>query len=914
MAPNSAPTAPRPMRRRLPAVIVLAVALSFTPGSRGQAVGALDAVIANLETIVQRGDPAAFGSLLAPQADLDKAAAFAIELIRPGATRVVLRERDRAPLDSVAEGRGFRILIEVFVEHGRSARIMTASLDLVLIDTPDASTETAWRIADQQRVSSLDGLYRLQLDLSRQFDVSGLVVTDEDFSVTVSQGSAFVAEAGGGPTAIVLVGDGTMRFAPSPAAERGQLRVLGGRDVLERPFRAVFLRLSPANLDNHLERARLKPRAVNPRDLQQAQEIFAEEVNKSFTLDLSDLSRDPWSLVPTYGDFLAEVHTRKQDTLTYTRSAHEAEDISLFNRRLRRNISVYASARKLRERGPSYSEDELADYDVLDYLVEVSYDPVRQWLDGHTRLRVRARQFLPLMTLRLAESLVPRSVVSNRHGRLLALRVKGQNSVILNFPAPLKEGDTIDLAVVYSGRIEPQPVDREVISLGAEQPAAVQVEEPVLVPEARYTFTNRSYWYPQNTVTDYATATIRVTVPSDLECVASGDPSTSNPTRVAAPVPGGVERARYEFVAGQPLRYLAFVVSNFTPAVSDTVRVPSRAADDAASDSAARSQIGIRYDSLDLFVTANPRQASRSRVLAQQVGDILSFYAGLVDDLPYPTFTLAVVDSELPGGHSPAYFALLNQPLPTTPYFWRSDPVAFNNFPSFYVAHELAHQHWGQAVGWENYHEQWLSEGFAQFFALLYAEHSGGPAAVRGVLRQMQRSVLSHADQGPIALGYRLGHIKGDSRTFRAIVYNKGAMVLHMLRRLLGDDVFFRGLREFYHESRFTKVGTGDARRAFERVAGRSLESFFRLWIEEAEIPLLSFQWQVEGSEVHLRFEQQGSVFEVPVTVTLTYASGNTEEVIVPVTERVSDLRVPAKGALRSVKANEDRGALVQLR
>ena len=96
-------------------------------------------------------------------------------------------------------------------------------------------------------------------------------------------------------------------------------------------------------------------------------------------------------------------------------------------------------------------------------------------------------------------------------------------------------------------------------------------------------------------------------------------------------------------------------------------------------------------------------------------------------DAPYESFTLALTESDLPGGHSPAYFAMLNQPLPQSPFVWTNDPVSFQSYPSFFIAHELAHQWWGQAVGWKNYHEQWLSEGFAQYFAALYAERERGP-------------------------------------------------------------------------------------------------------------------------------------------------------------------------------------------
>jgi len=83
-----------------------------------------------------------------------------------------------------------------------------------------------------------------------------------------------------------------------------------------------------------------------------------------------------------------------------------------------------------------------------------------------------------------------------------------------------------------------------------------------------------------------------------------------------------------------------------------------------------------------------------------------------------------MLEHDLPGGHSPGYFAALNQPLPTSPLVWRNDPAAFSSFPDFFLAHELAHQWWGQAVGWKNYHEQWISEGFAQYFSALYAQRA----------------------------------------------------------------------------------------------------------------------------------------------------------------------------------------------
>src|ERR1041385_4164511 len=128
------------------------------------------------------------------------------------------------------------------------------------------------------------------------------------------------------------------------------------------------------------------------------------------------------------------------------------------------------------------------------------------------------------------------------------------------------------------------------------------------------------------------------------------------------------------------------------------------------------------------------RPSNQNPHLRAGVADIIRFYANWIGEAPYQNFTLAAVDDNVPGGHSPAYFAMLLRPLPTTPYSWQGDPVAFDSYPHFVLAHEIAHQWWGQAVGWKNYHEQWLSEGVAQYFAALYGQHQRGADSFSSML------------------------------------------------------------------------------------------------------------------------------------------------------------------------------------
>ncbi len=127
--------------------------------------------------------------------------------------------------------------------------------------------------------------------------------------------------------------------------------------------------------------------------MRRAQAVFDDEVGKSFSLDLRDLSRDNWSLLPQPGDFLAEVRTRRFDTLTFARSIGEAEDVTLFHRRRKRNIAAYASEMKLSSRGRFFNEDDLVEYDVLDYTIDATFFPERGWLDGQARLRIRIKSF-----------------------------------------------------------------------------------------------------------------------------------------------------------------------------------------------------------------------------------------------------------------------------------------------------------------------------------------------------------------------------------------------------------------------------------------------------------------------------------------------------------------------------------------
>jgi hypothetical protein len=167
-----------------------------------------------------------------------------------------------------------------------------------------------------------------------------------------------------------------------------------------------------------------------------------------------------------------------------------------------------------------------------------------------------------------------------------------------------------------------------------------------------------------------------------------------------------------------------------------------------------------------------------------------------------------------------------------------------------------------------------------------------------------------------VYLGYRLGAHQERRPVFRALVYNKGAAVLHMLRNLIGDDAFLQGLRRFTEKRGSQKAGTGDLRHAMERkrpVLGTLLRAMdLRLYA-----PSVMFDFRVEPRQrVRAspgRFEQSGEIFDLPITVTLQYADRRNVDILVPVTDRVVEKRVALDGTLRSAEINKEDGALVEV-
>jgi aminopeptidase N len=202
------------------------------------------------------------------------------------------------------------------------------------------------------------------------------------------------------------------------------------------------------------------------------------------------------------------------------------------------------------------------------------------------------------------------------------------------------------------------------------------------------------------------------------------------------------------------------------------------------------------------------------------------------------------------------------------------------------VAHEIAHQWFGDSVTESTWADLWLSEGFATYFAGLFIEKHEGQAAFREYMRDAAARYFSYEKQRNLPIHDT--ETEDLMRLLNPNNYEKGAWVLHMLRARVGDDAFFKGLRDYYNAHREANATTEDLRLALEKSSGKNLKEFFGRWVYGAGHPRYQLAWgsmeRHAGAflSVELKQLQDGEAFLDPVPIEFTVNGNKKREMIYP--------------------------------
>jgi len=229
-----------------------------------------------------------------------------------------------------------------------------------------------------------------------------------------------------------------------------------------------------------------------------------------------------------------------------------------------------------------------------------------------------------------------------------------------------------------------------------------------------------------------------------------------------------------------------------------------------------------QYKDIALYTYLFPEDVSLSDTYIEYSKKYLELYERLLGKYPFRKF--AVVENILPTGFGMPSYTLLGQSVLRLPFIVKTS-----------LGHEIAHNWWGNSV-YPDYESGNWSEGLTTYLAdHLYEEMEGRGAVYRNQILRDYTSYVEPSEEYPLTkFKNRIGPED------RAIGYGKGAYIFHMLRIMLGDEIFYDGLRYVITHRSFKLTSWKDFRTAFEKVSGRELGWFFRQWVEEAGAPAIN--------------------------------------------------------------------------
>jgi aminopeptidase N len=223
------------------------------------------------------------------------------------------------------------------------------------------------------------------------------------------------------------------------------------------------------------------------------------------------------------------------------------------------------------------------------------------------------------------------------------------------------------------------------------------------------------------------------------------------------------------------------------------------------------------------------------------------------------------------------------------------------------VAHEVAHQWFGDAVTESDWDDVWLSEGFATYFTLLFTEHyAGRDAFVRALEASRARAIATEKSLPGISVIHN--NLSDMSKVLNQLVYQKGAWVLHMLRGVVGTETFWAGIREYYRRYRDATATTADLRHVMEEASRRDLAWFFDQWLLRAGSPSFRGGWRYNAAarqiEVEIEQTQPGDAYRMP------FELGIRNEDRPQATTRIERLEMKSKYSVFTIPAEREPAAV----
>lgn len=264
-----------------------------------------------------------------------------------------------------------------------------------------------------------------------------------------------------------------------------------------------------------------------------------------------------------------------------------------------------------------------------------------------------------------------------------------------------------------------------------------------------------------------------------------------------------------------------------------------------------------KKDTMNIEYYVFPKQLENAKTDFSNTPEMIHFFAEKFGEYPFIREKYGIAEFLWPLG------AMETQTLTGI----GANFISGHQFFRYVLVHELAHHWFGDAVGPETWKDIWLNEGFASYCEALYAEHLGGPTALQSHMMDKFSENFK-------------GTLYNPKDLFGSTVYDKGAWVLNMLRREVGDSVFFSILRDYFNTYKYGSASTRDFEKICEKVSGKDLGWFFDQWVFKGTgIIKLKYDWKAENDggaykiKINLEQTQLGyKVYKFPLDIGVKYA------------------------------------------
>jgi len=761
---------------------------------------------------------------------------------------------------------------------------MTACCGLLLIPAGLSGQATPWAgtpadsYADRFRE-----LWNIKPSPDRAAPVSHLVLRRDAGELVFEEGTLYLLQPIGGQVMGALFrGKGTFNLTAPLAIERERLRLFRKSTTIAEPFENVVLFFADSTLAELQRQLTFGPGEA-PGDLKSLTDDALE-----FLGNQDHQSLDPDVMRPVLngeqtGMFYAHMTRANFDPWMFMLDPHEVESVRFMARGKRTGFTHYAEPiAQFPRQGDTVRTggrtERRAEARIKQYTMKIGLPE-----SGGGGVGFRAAATLAITADTTTGAWVPfilfdkLSVDSGRwEGGGAAVVFKGKESpnLWIRLEHPLKAGEVAPLTLYYHGDLLDRALDLFFIKTSIA-------------------------WYPlamderQKAIFD-----LTFESPEAFSLASVGDRTDS------AAAPNHMTRTRW--VTPAPIRNASFNLGIFRPYPVQEEGVPP---------------VTILWSETTHRELAHGRVTGKN--MQQQVGaDVASamrFYEHVYGEAPVTHFYA----TEIPDLHGEAWPGIIGLSYAT---FMQNDDQGNNEV---FRAHEVAHQWWGIAVDYATYRDRWISEGFSDFSGLWYMQtRRNDNGKYFDMLDRWKADIMLRRDDAlPIWLGHRVA-TAWNGRDYDAIIYKKGAWVVHMLRILLldmktmGEDRFTGVMHDFYSRFRGKAASTADFQQAVERATGQDMTWFFRQWIYGSDIPTYRVAKNITPTadgkfQVTLRVEQERVPPEflsyVPVTVDL----GNNQlaRVRVKVTGTKSEITLPLMPAKpKSVRFNDMAGVLAEVK